>query len=265
MNRTYQLAERLLTVENLKLQYGDKVIFRDVNLQIDDIIRPNMKQGQVVSLLGPSGIGKTQLYRCIAGLQPPTAGTIKLPNERAVAAGDVGVVFQNYPLLQHRTIWKNLKIAAEKTGKTDDEITKLLTNFQLLDKKDLYPCQLSGGQQQRIAIIQQLLCSTHFILMDEPFSGLDVKMKQRATELILQVSVENEHNTIIVTTHDIPTAIEISDTIWILGKEEGKEGATIVKKIDLIERGLAWNADVKKHPKFYPTILEITELFEKMQ
>lgn len=262
----YTREERLLTIDKLGLQYGEKVIFRDLSLEIDNIVRPGMNQGQVVSLLGPSGIGKTQLFRCIAGLQQATTGTVLLNEVKSpVHAGDVGVVFQNYPLLQHRTILKNLQIAAKAANKKQEEITELLTTFDLAGKVEkLYPCQLSGGQQQRVAIIQQLLCSTHFILMDEPFSGLDVIMKKRAVELIQKVSTTHELNTIIVTTHDIATAIEISDTLWVLGREPEKAGATIIKKFDLIERGLAWNPHVDKHPNFYPLVLEINELFKSL-
>ncbi len=263
----YCKQERLLTIDNLGLRFGDKTIFRDINLSIDNIVRPNLAQGQVVCLLGPSGIGKTQLFRCIAGLQSPTVGHVGLNGARkTVAAGEVGVVFQNCPLLEHRTVWGNLRLAAEQVHKKTDDIVKLLEMFSLLDKKDLYPGQLSGGQRQRIAIIQQMLCSSHFILMDEPFSGLDVIMKQKTVDLISEVSTVDELNTLIITTHDISTAIAISDTIWVLGREKADDGSwlagsTCVRSYDLIEHGLAWNKDVEKHPNFYPLVLEIKELF----
>src|ERR1700744_6253975 len=104
----YSLAERLLTIENLSVTY-DKPILHDINLSINNIVRPNMVQGQVVALLGPSGIGKTQLFRCIAGLQKPTNGKVMLNGTaHEVQAGQVGVVQQHYPLLNHRTIISNL-------------------------------------------------------------------------------------------------------------------------------------------------------------
>ena len=266
----YAKNERLLTIDNVGLSYSGKKIIRDINLTIDNIVRPGMAQGQVVSLLGPSGIGKTQLFRCIAGLQAPTVGTVGLNGERTpVHAGQVGVVFQNYPLLEHRTVWGNLKLAADQVNKKDGEIVKLLETFSLIDKKDLYPGQLSGGQRQRIAIIQQMLCSSHFILMDEPFSGLDVIMKQRTVDLINEVSTVDELNTLIITTHDISTAIAISDTIWVLGREAAPDGSwipgsTCIKSYDLIERGLAWHPDVEKHAEFYPLVLEIKALFKQI-
>lgn len=268
MTRTYSKNERLMTIENLTLRYGSKTVFRNLNLHIDNIVRPNMNQGQIVCLLGPSGIGKTQMFRCIAGLNSPTEGVVSLGESKTpVKPGDVGLVFQNYPLLQWRTIQQNLKIAADRVGRDSKEIDALLDHFGLGDKKKMYPAELSGGQQQRVAIIQQLLCSTHFILMDEPFSGLDVAMKAKAVELIHEVAATHDHNTMIITTHDIQTAVEIADTIWILGKQKDVdgnfiEGATLIKEICLIDRGMAWTKDIQKHPQFFQTVLEIEELFK---
>jgi ABC-type nitrate/sulfonate/bicarbonate transport system ATPase subunit len=266
----YEIHERLLTVDNISLEIGGRQILRDVNLHVDNIVRPEMNQGQVVAVLGPSGIGKTQLFRCMAGLQKPTKGQVLLNEvKQPVKAGDVGVVFQSYPLLNHRTVWANLKLAADNAGTPVTQITELLQRFGLLEKRDLYPMQLSGGQRQRVSIIQQLLCSTYFMLMDEPFSGLDVLMKQKMVDLILEVSISHELNTIIVTTHDIDTAIMIADTIWILGHQYDDKGvqlpgATLIKTVDLVERGLAWNKDVKKHPNFRPTNDELTAIFDTL-
>jgi len=263
----YEKHERLVTVKDLQLSFDGKKILDGINLQIDNIVRPGMNQGQVVSLLGPSGIGKTQLFRCIAGLQKPTTGIVTLNgNTTSVRAGEVGVVFQNYPMLEHRTVWGNLKLAADQANKTEADINAMLDKFSLTDKKKLYPAQLSGGQKQRVAIIQQLLCSKHFILMDEPFSGLDVLMKKKVCNLISEVSSAHELNTLIITTHDIATAVAISDSIWVLGRRRDGDGnpiqgAVIVKEIDLSARELAWRPDVEKMPNFYPTVMEITELF----
>lgn len=268
MDRSYTLSSCLLSAQNVSLSYGEKLILRDINLDVRNIVRPNMHQGQVTALLGPSGVGKTQLFRCIAGLQKPSEGTIHRPNISTdpVKAGDIGVVFQNYPLLKHRTIWSNLKLAAKKSGVKDDEINKLLDRFKLADKKDRYPHQLSGGQRQRIAIIQQMICNTHFILMDEPFSGLDVKMKHEVCRFIQEVSAVDELNTTIFTTHDIDTACMIADTVWVMGFEKDAQGqnipgARVIQTFNLIERGLAWNPQALSHPNFTPTVREIMALF----
>ncbi len=262
----YKKEERLLTVEGLNLSYGEKVILRDVNLHVDNVTRPGVKQGQVVALLGLSGSGKTQLFRCIAGLQAPTSGQVRLhSNTTPVKAGQVGVVQQAYPLLQHRTVWSNLMLTMTRHKKKTDtmmaEAERLLKHFGVFEKKDNYPAELSGGQRQRVAIIQQLLCSNHFLLMDEPFSGLDVMAKQRVFDTIRAVSLEDEHNTLIFTTHDLEAAVALADEIWVIGKEQGKPGATVVKTIDLAARGLAWTPDIERNPLFFKTVLELKDLF----
>lgn len=263
---SYKRAERLLTVDNLSLAYGDKQILRNINLHVDNVVRPDIKQGQIVALLGPSGIGKTQLFRCLAGLQTATTGkiTIGLDNKQ-VSPGDVGLVFQNYPLLKHRTIIQNLSIA--NRGENPKKIDELLERFGMSATKAFYPSQLSGGQRQRIALIQQLLCSDKFILMDEPFSGLDVKMKEEAVKVITEVSLVDEHNTIIITTHDLDTAMTVADMIWVLGFEykDGVKipGATCIRRVDLAEHGLAWNPDARSDSKFNSILQEIRRDFLK--
>lgn len=276
MDRNYSIGKKLMTIHNLGVAYGEKVILREISLDVFNIVRPGMAQGQVVALVGASGIGKTQLFRCLAGLQTPSTGAVYLgdlvkldpsanaPMPATVKAGDVGVVFQSYPLLKHRTILSNLKLAATR-GKQLDKIDFYLDRFGLSDRKNLYPSQLSGGQRQRAAIIQQLLCSDHFLLMDEPFSGLDIKMKDEVCKLILEVSTVHEENTIILTTHDIDTAVKIADHVWVLGFQQDAQGnripgATCIKSLDLIERGLAWNSEVKNHPNFMPTVREIESI-----
>lgn len=261
----YTKNERLLTVENLNLSYGDKVILRDINLHVDNIVRPGMEQGQVIALLGLSGSGKTQLFRCIAGMQQPSTGSVRLLNHpHNVSAGEVGVVQQAYPLLQHRTVWSNLMLAAHNKPGTKDEAERLLDHFGLADKKNAYPLELSGGQRQRIAIIQQLLCSSHFLLMDEPFSGLDVMAKRRVFDTIQKVSSSNELNTVIFTTHDLEAAVTLADEIWVIGKEAEKLGSTVVKKMDLAAMGLAWAADIQRHPLYFQTVLELKDLFASL-
>ena len=226
-----------------------------------------MTQGQVVALLGLSGCGKTQLFRCISGMQKPTTGQVRIDDHKtAVHAGEVGVVQQAYPLLQHRTVWSNLMLAADLHGRKDgkEEADRLLLTFNLADKKSSYPMELSGGQRQRIAIIQQLLCSNYFLLMDEPFSGLDLVAKRRVMDTIMTVSTANDLNTVIFTTHDLASAVSLADTIWVLGKEKDKPGSTIIKEIDLAAMGLAWAPDIEHNPLYWPTVLELKNLFMSM-
>jgi len=141
---------------------------------------------------------------------------------------------------------------------------ELLTRFGLEEHADKYPIQLSGGQRQRVAIIQQMVCSRHFLLMDEPFSGLDIIAKDKVCSLINEVNHVDELNTTIFTTHDLESSVQIADHIWVLGREKDKPGATVIKTIDLIERDLAWSPDITKHPNFQPTVNELKELFKTL-
>ncbi len=255
----YTTNERLLTLDNVCVHY-DRPILEGVSGHIDNIRREGVQQGQVVCLLGPSGIGKSQLFRCIAGLQRPTSGSIRLNGSgREVQPGEVGVVAQNYPLFNHRTVWGNLMVAALRHGRgaeaARDACLALLEKFGLLDCAKRHPMMLSGGQRQRIAIAQQLLCSSHFLLMDEPFSGLDPLAKATVCETIVDVSTTHELNTIIVVTHDIESAIRISDTLWLLGRNRDDRGqvvggASIQEVHDLAATGLAWDPDIESRPEF---------------
>ena len=266
----YTLGERLLTLDNVCVHY-DRPILDGVNGHIDNIRRDGLQQGQVVCLLGPSGIGKSQLFRCIAGLQRPTSGSVRLNGaQREVQAGEVGVVAQDYPLFNHRTVWGNLMLAALRHGRSvaaaREACLALLEKFRLADHAGAHPMRLSGGQRQRVAIAQQLLCSSHFLLMDEPFSGLDPLVKTAVCETLIDVSTSHELNTIIVVTHDIESAIRISDTLWLLGRNRDASGqpvggASIQQTYDLAGRGLAWDPDIESRPEFFDLAAELKARF----
>ncbi len=292
----YTKKEVLLQARNLSLSYDGKCILRDINLCIRDVVRPGLQQGQVVSLVGRSGIGKTQLFRVLSGLQRPDAGSITIRErvpvekkdgaievyrERQVKPGDMGVIFQNYYQFGWRTVQQSLMMAARQNirlaGKEEDAIREYTRQFDIPDILHRYPSQLSGGQQQRVSIIQQLLKGSDFLLLDEPFSGLDVCVLDKVVELLLQVSLSDELKTLIIVSHDIATAVAISDTVFILGRAAGsgrtaspggaagsgrtagQEGSTLVREIDLMERGLAWQKEVRQEKAFAETIREIKD------
>ncbi len=275
MTFKYEIKETLLKVENLSVILGGNLILRDINVEVKDIIRPDVaNQGQVVGFLGRSGRGKTTLFRSLAGLNPPATGRVLVTEKQVpVEPGMVGVVSQHYLLFEHRNVMGNLLVAGGRAGlskaQARDKAMDLLKRFGVEDRADAWPAELSGGQRQRVAIIHQILCGHTYLLMDEPFSGLDPVSKAEASELIIEISLLDERNTIIVVTHDVDEAVKVSDTLWILGwefKEDGTPvpGAKILETHNLIERGLAWRKGIEKTPEFALFVRDLKDKFKTM-
>ena len=279
----YQKNGPLLAIENVTLKYGTRIILENVNIKLRRMIRANMPTGRIVSFLGPSGIGKTQLLRILAGLLQPTSGHVYIDiddddatntdnTKISVEPGLVGLVMQQYPLYRNRTVMSNLVVAAKQAGDKKDAVKRakdMLNRFGLLDKAEMYPLQLSGGQRQRIAVAQQLLCSDHYLLMDEPTAGLDPLSKKSVGTLVQETANSGKGITIIMVTHDIPTAVALSDTIWLMGRDQDENGnfisgAHIVDTYDLIECGLTWNPNVRKHPAYAPLVQELMDRFDNL-
>ena len=263
---TYTKHETLLTLDNVGLKYGDRWILKGVSTEVRNIDREGMEQGQVVCFLGPSGIGKTQLARLIAGLNTPTEGSIGIAHGTGMVpatAGLCGFVQQSYPLFGHMRVQAQLELAARLGGIKDvkGKIAEYTHQLGLLDNLDRYPRQFSGGQRQRLAIIRQLLCSEHFIILDEPFSGLDIVAKTKAVRLIQQVAQMHTINTIIVITHDISDGMSCADMVWLMGIEAKGEPAHIVDVLDLAADGLAWRPDIHTEPAFQERVAEVKQRF----
>ena len=257
----YEQKDTILHVENLTVAYGGKVILQNVNLQEKDTIREGKSQGQLIAVLGRSGRGKSTLFRALTGLEKPTSGRVLIPDyskpagngkqpAKLVQEGDVGFVNQKYTLFRHKTVYQTLLFALRKSTLTkaekEEKIMHYLKEWGLEKNKDQYPNFLSGGQRQRTAILEQLLSSGFYMILDEPFSGLDIgniMSVKKAFELIGQ---SHELNTIIFSTHDIELAVELADSIYVIGYPTDEKGntiniGTVLKHFDLKEMGLAWH------------------------
>lgn len=270
----HQYKETLLKLDGVSMRRGDNLVLRDVDLEIKNLVRPDAQQGQVVALVGPSGSGKTTLFRLLAGLDEPDQGTILVGGEqKPVQRGTIGVVAQNYPLFAHRTVMGNLLVAGKQAGRRGEEnrqkAADLLQRFGIEEQGAKYPAQLSGGQRQRAAIAQQFMCSEHFLLMDEPFSGLDVLAQEAVIRFIHEMASQDELMTFILITHDISAAMQIADTVWVMGREVGPDGqnipgARIRATFNLAERGLAWRENIASLPQFLQVRQEIRDLFPSL-
>ena len=187
-------------------------VLEDINLTIDD--------GEFVCLLGPSGCGKTTLLRLIAGLDNPTSGeVVEKPS------GDRAVIFQQYSLFPWLTVLQNVTFGLEMSGGSKEEniqaAERYLQSVGLLEFKDSYPHELSGGMKQRVAIIRSLLNHSPILLMDEPFSALDMQNRHKLQEQLIGVWKRFE-NTIVFVTHDVDEAVYLADKIVLLDKNPGK-------------------------------------------
>ena len=268
----HEYKETLIKIEKVSVVLGGKLILRDINAEIKNVVRtdrPDIKQGQVVGFLGRSGRGKTTLFRVLSGLLRPTEGRVLITERQVpVEAGMVGVVPQYHTLFDNRTVLGNLTVAgaANKLSRSEakDKAMALLERFHVADRADAYPAELSGGQKQRVAIIQQLMCGHTYLLMDEPYASLDPVAKAEASELIIELSLMDERNTIFIVTHEIDEAMKVSDMLWLLGFEkkpsgEFLPGACIVDQINLIQHGLAWQKGIEKTPPFAALANELQE------
>jgi len=211
----------MLQVKNVSIAYGKNVVVQGASLQLE--------KGEIGCFLGPSGCGKTTLLRSIAGFEPLTQGKIQL-NDKTVSSTEVnlapekrniGMVFQDFALFPHLNIADNVAFGMRYLSKADQKtrINQLLEMVSLDGYGLRYPHELSGGQQQRIALIRALAPKPDLLLLDEPFSSMDVDLRE---ELATEVrGILNEENiTAILVTHDQNEAFIVADTVGVM--EEGK-------------------------------------------
>ena len=205
-----------LRLADLRVAYDDTVALDDVSLTVRD--------GEFFTLVGPSGCGKTTTLRAIAGLVEPTAGTVQFAGRDVrgtpIEERDVGVVFQNYALFPHMSVRENvaygLRFADPPGGvSVDERVEELLELVDLADTGDRDPETLSGGQRQRIALARALAPGPELLLLDEPMSALDARLRERLRRQIVRIQSELDVTTVYVT-HDQSEALAVSDRLAVM-------------------------------------------------
>lgn len=206
-------------------QFDSRIIIDDIDIYIN--------KGEIVSLLGVSGVGKTTLFNVIAGVLKPDRGQVFLNGEDISGkSGSISYMLQKDMLLEHLNVLDNVALPLFVRGVKKKEARKkaeeLLPVFALEEMGNKYPCQLSGGMRQRAAFLRTYLFSDELALLDEPFSALDAITKQQMHKWYMKIMEKIKLSTIFIT-HDIDEAILLSDRIYIMGGNPGK----IVKEIQI--------------------------------
>lgn len=225
-------------VENLKKSFGSLEVLKDINMEV--------KEGEVVCLIGPSGSGKSTFLRCLNKLEEPTGGVIIVDDYDLMAKTsdinkireNIGMVFQQFNLFSHLSVLQNIMLAPVDRKRmtkeqAEEKAKKLLDRVGLLEKADVYPASLSGGQQQRVAIARGLAMGPKALLFDEPTSALDPELVGEVLKVMTDLAKSGM--TMVVVTHEMGFAREVADRVIFM------DGGVIV------EQGKP--EDVLLHPK----------------
>ena len=218
--------EKIVEVKNLKKQYGDNIILKDINLYIN--------KGEVVSLIGPSGSGKSTILRCIVDLESITSGEILIEGNNLTDKNvdkkikkeillKTGMVFQTFNLFPHLSVRNNIVKTLNLVKKIDTSeaetiAKKMLDLVGLSDKMNSFPNELSGGQKQRVAIARALALQPDILLFDEPTSALDPELVKEVLDIIRKL--KEQKITMLIVSHEMNFVREISDRIVVM--EKGK-------------------------------------------
>lgn len=213
----------MLQIKNLSKKFGDKTVLKNIDLEI--------KQGEIVVIIGPSGSGKSTLLRCINALELPDGGAILYKNKPVDGHSksidqvrqQMGMVFQQFNLFPHMSVLDNITFAPIKVKDEAEEAVKeraqgLLDKVHLADKASAYPSNLSGGQKQRVAIARALAMEPEIMLFDEPTSALDPEMVGEVLEVMKDLAKEGM--TMVIVTHEMGFAKEVGTRILFLDEGE---------------------------------------------
>ena len=249
--------QNIIELRNIAQSYdgGKSYIIKDLDFLVED--KPG--QGQFVVILGMSGCGKSTILRYIAGLQKPTAGTVKVKGKAVDKDNRVSMVFQQYSSLPWMTVLENVGLSLKFQGLDKKERdAKAMELIELVglkgheNKYAQYPT-LSGGQLQRVAIARSLIANSEILLMDEPFGALDIQTRLQMQDLL--TSIWNKfHPTIVFVTHDISEAVYLGDDIYIMK-------AAPSQFVEHIKVDLPFNRtrEIKRDPRFIELVREVED------
>jgi len=208
-------------LKNICVSYGEHAVLKDFSLKIEP--------GQIIGIVGPSGCGKTTIARAICGFIKPQQGTVKIDGKTMFSHEDrvdippeqrhIGVVFQDYAVWPHLSVYDNIAYPLKKRRLSKEEISPQVQNaleqVNMVGYEKYMPSQLSGGQQQRVAIARALTSSSDFLIMDEPITNLDAKLRE---QMLVEIRMLQQRlgTTIIYITHDQEAALQLCDKIVIL-------------------------------------------------
>ena len=258
----YEEKQTILYVDNISVGYDNgKPVIKNINMIEKDVVREGVCTGQVIAVVGRSGRGKSTLFRALTGLSKPSTGNVLITSNEStdqaesakiVVEGTVGFVDQKYTLFRHKTVYQIMMYALRKSKlakpEKDKTIDEYLSEWGLVEEKYKYSVELSGGEKQRVAIIEQLLTSKHFIVLDEPAASLDIYAIEKMKESFRRILSSNELNTIIFSTHDLHLAAELADSVYVIGHPEGvTDYSTVIKHFDLKQMGIAWQPYGEQH------------------
>lgn len=220
-----------IRVSNVSKRFGDLTAIDHISLDVDT--------GSLVALLGPSGCGKSTLLRMIAGLENLDTGQIFINGQeatgRSVQERNVGFVFQHFALFKHRTVRENIGFGLElrkwKREHINQRVDELLSLVQLQGYDQRYPSQLSGGQRQRVSLARALAVQPNVLLLDEPFSALDAKVRKELRSWLRSLH-ELTHVTTVIVTHDQEEAMEVADHIVVMNDGRIEQIGTPVEIYD---------------------------------
>ena len=208
----------MISLRNIKKTYNDNIVLSDVSLDIKD--------GEIIALIGSSGCGKTTLLRIIAGFEAPEEGSVFIDNKIASTSDyslephkrGLTMIFQDLALWPHMSVGEHLEYALQKTITSKNEIktktVEILSSVDLQHCINCYPASLSGGERQRLSLARSIATKVDYLLMDEPFSSLDAILKDNLINLF--ISIKDRYKSILYVTHDIKEAFKMADKIAVL-------------------------------------------------